>query len=71
MDHDISATEIGRSSQADRAACMESCLLEDKCRSVIFSMKHNQASKRKDWTLCSLGLSLVVVVVVVGFYLHL
>ena len=34
MDHDISATEIGKSTQTDRAACMESCLLEDKCRLV-------------------------------------
>ena len=34
MNHDISATEIGRSQQTDRAPCMDTCLSDDKCRSV-------------------------------------
>ena len=53
MEHDISATEIGKSTQADRAACMESCLLEDKCRSVTLKRQacirdRNCRQKRKE-----------------------
>ena len=38
MDHEITATEVGKSQQTDRAACMETCLMEDKCRSAQVSL---------------------------------
>ncbi len=40
MNHEIAATEISRSQQTERAPCMETCLLEDKCRYVAGSQKN-------------------------------